>query len=516
MRDTLLSDLPRGDPDRSPEDLNPDSFKPQSAKFASPRIIRSTADLSYDNNPGAIFLGVVDGTVMEPGIARKRHVMGGYPVGIEDDRHMLTVAGSRAGKGRAAIVPNMLRYPGSVLATDPKGELATITARHRHSKLGQAVHVLDPFGVTRGNAVALRQSFNPILAMRPNSVADAALIADALVVVSDKDAHWDESARTFIEGVILHVQTAPIYKGARSLVTVQALIAGGAMQADGKKRTMAALDAAMRSNPAGDGVVRDAAADFFDRPEKEQGSVLSTARRHLKFLNYPEIRGVVQEHDFQLSDLKTKRTTIYLCLPASHIGTCSRWLRLFINLTLQSMEQTAATDMAVPVLMVLDEFASLGKMRQIEDAAGQIAGFGVKLWPILQDLGQLKALYSERWETFMGNAGVLQFFGNNDLTTLEWIAKRCGKTSIDATRTNSITALQNRDGARGISQSIDVCELLAVDEAARFFNRDDPKHRQLIIWASASRPLILQRVYYDKHQIFSGLYDDRPKTGAVQ
>ena len=85
----------------------------------------------------------------------------------------------------------------------------------------------------------------------------------------------------------------------------------------------------------------------------------------------------------------------------------------------------------MPVLFVLDEFASLGHMRQIEDAAGQIAGYGVKLWPILQDLGQLKSLYKDRWETFMGNAGVLQFFGNNDLTTLEWISKRLGTTTIE-------------------------------------------------------------------------------------
>lgn len=511
VSDALLSDLPRGDPDRAPEDRFPNSFKHQSARFATPRAIRDTDDLSYDNNPAGIFLGVVDGTVKRRDIARERHVMGGYPVGIEDDRHILTVAGSRAGKGRAIIIPNMLHYPGSVLATDPKGELATITARRRHKGLKQSVHVLDPFKVARGNAAGLRRSFNPIMAMRPDSlVADAALIADALVIVSEKDAHWDESARTFIEGVILHVQSAPIYEKVRSLVTVQALIARGALDTDGKKRSLAALDAAMRSNPAGDGVVKDAAADFFDRTDKERASVLSTARRHLKFLNYPEIRGVVQEHNFQLSDLKTERTTIYLCLPASQIGTCARWLRLFINLTLQSMEITPATS-PVPVLMVLDEFASLGKMRQIEDAAGQIAGFGVKLWPILQDLGQLKALYSERWETFMGNAGVLQFFGNNDLTTLEWISRRCGRTSIETTRTNTITALQSRDGAKGTSESIDVCELLAVDEAARFFNRDDPKHRQLVIWASAGRPLILQRVYYDKHQLFEGLFDDRSK-----
>ena len=107
-------------------------------------------------------------------------------------------------------------------------------------------------------------------------------------------------------------------------------------------------------------------------------------------------------------------------------------MRLFVNLALQAMERTPGYPAAgSPVLFVLDEFASLGHMRQIEDAAGQIASYGVKLWPILQDLGQLKALYKERWETFMGNAGVLQFFGNNDLTTLEWISKRLGTTTIE-------------------------------------------------------------------------------------
>ena len=58
--------------------------------------------------------------------------------------------------------------------------------------------------------------------------------------------------------------------------------------------------------------------------------------------------------------------------------------------------------------MIMDEFPILGHMQQIEDAAGQVAGFGVKLWPIIQDLSQLKALYKDRWETFMGNSGVIQ------------------------------------------------------------------------------------------------------------
>ncbi len=69
----------------------------------------------------------------------------GRPVGFTDDRHVMTIAGSRAGKGRSLIIPNMLMYEGSVLAIDPKGELARITSRAR-AEMGQRVVVFDPFG----------------------------------------------------------------------------------------------------------------------------------------------------------------------------------------------------------------------------------------------------------------------------------------------------------------------------------------------------------------------------------
>ena len=39
---------------------------------------------------------------------------------------------------------------------------------------------------------------------------------------------------------------------------------------------------------------------------------------------------------------------------------------------------------------------------------GLMAGYGLQLWPILQDLSQLKALYGPKANTFVANAGVLQ------------------------------------------------------------------------------------------------------------
>ena len=114
-------------------------------------------------------------------------------------------------------------------------------------------------------------------------------------------------------------------------------------------------------------------------------------RRHTKFLDYTAMRRVLAGHDFDLADLKRDRNgvSVYLCLPASRMGLCNRWLRIFINQLLDAMEREK-TAPAAPVLVCLDEFPVLGHMRQLEDAAGQIASFGVKLWTVLQDWGQGK------------------------------------------------------------------------------------------------------------------------------
>jgi type IV secretion system protein VirD4 len=512
----LLADLKRGDPDRPLEAFTqPDSNFTPMAKMAGTRA------LQYLRGGNQLFLGVVDGDAEKRDINGRRYVVGGREIGVDDDRHVITIAGSRAGKGRACIVPNMLQYAGSVLATDPKGELATITARQR-STFGP-VHVLDPFGTVKDQSWPRRNNrmagFNVVESMRPDSlVEDAALIADALVVVSEKDPHWDEAAAALIAGVVLHIRTWPGYEGHRSLLTLRSLIARGLPDKSAAVGySLAALFAEMRKNThpdAGD-VVQAAADAQSSRPDNEAGSVLSSARRHLQFLNLflKYGRQTLEGQSFELDDLKKRPTTIYLCLPARHVETCRGWLRLFVNLAMQSMERAGPGFGPVgrPVLFALDEFAALGHMKQIETAAGQIAGFGVRLWPVLQDLGQLKALYKDRWETFLGNAGVLQFFGNNDLTTLEWISRRLGKTSIQTLRKSDVPVKQRNAGHTGDSTGIEVHDLLTVDEAARLFGRDDPKLRQLVIWAGRVDPfMILQRVYYDKHGLFAGQFDEVP------
>lgn len=470
--------------------------------------IMGSRALAYDPaNPGAkILVGALDSRL----------------IGIDDNRHVMTIAGSRTGKS-VTLVNNLLFYRGSVLALDPKGELATITAERRAS-LGQKVCILDPFHIAPERLKPYRTSFNPLSLLVPESdtiIEDAGLISDALVIAGGKDPHWDDSAQSWIEGLLLHIATDPTFEGRRNLVTLRALLRTVFVTTGEVEDAPFALELAMLKNAArlqrsdtladvGD-VIEGAARDFYERPPNERAGVLSTTRRHTKLLDFRAMARVLDGHDFDLSALKTapQGMTVYLCLPANRMARCSRWLRVFINLLLDAMEREKAKP-PVPVLACLDEFPVLGHMKQLEDAAGQIASFGVKLWVVLQDWGQGKALYKERWETFAGNAGILQFFGNNDLMTTEYVSKRLGKTVVKVTREGEAATDQKASGITGRSESLEQYDLLTPDEVSRQFARSDRLKRQLVLWAGYY-PLILQRVeYFDEsspvHSAFAGKY----------
>jgi type IV secretion system protein VirD4 len=254
------------------------------------------------------------------------------------------------------------------------------------------------------------------------------------------------------------------------------------------------------------GIIRRAADTLLAKADEERSGVISTAIEQTGFLDSPSMAEVLKgPSDFDLKDLKRERMTVYLCLPAGRMVTHNRWLRVMINLAVQAMEDEPTVP-DFPVLFIMDEFAVLDHMTTVERAAGQIAGFDVRLWPILQDLPQLQSIYGKRWETFMGNAGILQFFGNNDLTTLEYLSKRLGKctiTEVHQGKPSRVDKAWNKDAGR--SEQPREMDLLSPDEIGRNFSRQSKA--QLLLCAGEA-PIAIDRVeYWDKHPFFAGKFD---------
>lgn len=429
-----------------------------------------------------------------------------HGIGSQDNRHALTVAGSRCGKGVSLLVPNLLLYDGSVLAIDPKGELARITARARQEK-GQKVVVLDPFGE---NGRYPSGSFNPLHEIDPagpHVKDDVSQIADALIVGNERDPHWTDSARILVKALILFTLTVP--EEERNLVTVWRLLAlthpavrdlARRAECDARNALFLLLK---NCTDVFDGAVAGAGERFAVMAEREMASVFSTALTQLEFLDSNAMAPVLTKSDLRLSELKTGQTTLYLCLPATRMATHSRWLRVIINLALVAFEREKSVP-DIPVLMMLDEFPVLGHMRSLEMAAGLMAGFGVKLWVVLQDLNQIQQLYSKSWQTFIGNAGVATFWGNSDQKTLEYISEKLGQTSLRVQQPSGATPDARLSGASPIREELRVQRLLASDEAARVLAREK---RRMLVLAAGQRPVILKRAMYYLDEPFAKLYD---------
>jgi type IV secretory pathway TraG/TraD family ATPase VirD4 len=492
-------------------------------------------------------------------VRRETHFIAG-----RTDQHALICMGPRAGKGTSILVPNLVLWRGSCVVIDPKGENATITARRRGNGseyahgMGQKVHILDPFGVVTQISDDMRARFNPLQEIleilkgpRPDDAVDAAgQIADAIVVQdNDKDAFWQESARYLLKGLILHVVTAPEFEGRRTLVSVRSLLLRGdwlgieavrrenqSLAAQGDEPItepdpFSLLWLAMVENPAFDGIVSGVGSSFQSMADRERSSVLSTANRQTEFIESPAMRRSLEDSDFRLSDLKTdsRGISIYLSLPTRYMGTHYRWLRMFVTLMLDEMERIAHQPKSgYPVLMVLDEFPGLRRMRRIEDATAQIPGYGVKLAFVVQSLTQLKEIYKDNWETFVTSSGIRVFAANEDPFTLRYLSQRLGQREIIRTvqstgqgsssstsasyqpnqflSTGSNTS-SNSNYSSGTSQQIHKHALMTEDELALTFSATS--HLSLAM-VPGYYPAQLFRMKYYEMPAFRNTYDPHP------
>lgn len=404
--------------------------------------------------------------------------------------HLLTMAPTRTGKGVGTIIPNLLTADRSVICIDPKGENARIAGRARQN-FGP-VHILDPFGVTGKPSAA----FNPLDTLDPAGLdvaEEASTLADALVFDEPGmagEAHWNEEAKALLGGLILHIATVEP-RDRRNLATLREYLTLA-------PEAFSALLKDMQASTAASGLVARAANRHLGKSDREAAGVLSAAQRHTHFLDSPRMTAVLGRSDFRFADLKHRNVSVFLVLPPDRLSTYSRWLRLLVSQSLLDMARDPGKP-TVPVLYLLDEFAALGHLAPVERAMGLMAGYGVQLWPILQDVHQLRATYGQRAGTFLSNAGVLQVFGVNDLDSARLVSDLLGQETV-VFQTMS-RALDSEKSGLSYGEQHTARPLLTPDEV-----RNLPQNLELLFLAG-QRPIAAGKLAYYADPEFRGLYD---------
>ena len=207
---------------------------------------------------------------------------------------------------------------------------------------------------------------------------------------------------------------------------------------------------------------------------------------------------VLSRSDFSFADLKSQVATVFLVLPPDRLSTYSRWLRLLVSQSLTDMARTPALP-DQPVLYLLDEFAALGHLAPVERAMGLMAGYGVQLWPILQDVHQLRATYGQRAGTFLSNAAVLQVFGVNDHDSARLISDLLGQETVVFNTMGR--ALDSDQSGISFGEQHSARALLTPDEVR---NMADDKQ---LLFLAGQRPVVATKLRYFADREFKGQFD---------
>jgi len=400
--------------------------------------------------------------------------------------HILCFAPTRSGKGVGLILPTLLSWPDSTVVLDIKGENWALTSGFLKSQ-GHTVLRFDPADFTRSAS-----RFNPLEEVRLSTgraIADTQQLATMILDPDGKGLsdYWDKAAFGFFASVILHCMIAKRDKTGESANLYDVSIMLEDHKREGGpaalfKEMMEAEHAEMLAKLF-PGIEQDlaesahvfiaaGAAGMLAKAPKEMAGVVSTATANMSLYRDPIVARNTACCDFRISDLMNHETplNLYLVVSPADIDRTRPLFRIFISQLsgrlMEKMEFSGGGTKATykhRLLLMLDEFTSLGKLAIIERAIAYMAGYGIKSYFIVQDTKQLNACYGQD-NALMANCHVRIAYAPNIVETAEVLSKMTGTTTVVQYKE---TMNKGKGGGGSISATEVSRPLLTPDECMR-------------------------------------------------
>lgn len=439
----------------------------------------------------------------------------------EDHSNVLLVAPPGAGKGVGVVIPTLLTYPGSTIVLDVKGENFDATARRRQA-MGDNVYRFSPY-----DPDGQTHLFNPLDAVarmedEERRFTELRRIASHLLVAKGKsDEPFIDGARELFSALASIVVTTKV----PTIGHVYRLLAPVMRSKEDQERRMqgnnggevAPADMAARFAQLADQARIPAAvttlSQFAAYDQKTIAVYLSVLKASgLGAWGDPAVDRATASSDFDLAALRRTPASIYLVIGPNDMEALGPVARLFFQSAIAALQRNLPTEKEpFPVLLVLDEFKSLGRMEAISNAATTLRGYGGRMLIVVQGAPNLEEVYGRAGRDGLMNAcQVHAYMSLNDASTKEMVSRSLGSREI-RTPSESTSRTTGRFGfSRTVSEQTRAKRLLTEDEIGRL-GADD-----ILILAQNLRPIRARKVRYYADRSLKRLYRSQEKAKPVE
>lgn len=338
---------------------------------------------------------------------------------------VMMCAPTRGGKGVSTVITNLLQWPDSVVCLDTKQENYDITSGYR-AKYGQKCFLFNPaardYRTHRWNPLGYISN-DPTF-----RVNDIQKIAGFLFPDMDgQDPIWTSSSRSLFLGVVLYIIETPELPLTMGEVLRQ--VTRG--EETGKYLSRVVKEREEDGDPLSAECV-SALNDFISTSTNTRTSIRKTFSSRLELWFNPLVDAATAENDFDLRNLRKERMSVYVGVTPDDLARMQPILNLFFQQVLDL--NTRELPMRNPALkysclLLLDEFTAIGKIAVLNKGVSYIAGYNLRMLPIIQSPTQLRSVYgADDAKTFMDNHAAHIMFAPSprDNETAEEIAKILG------------------------------------------------------------------------------------------
>jgi len=320
---------------------------------------------------------------------------------FDGSQHVLLSAPTRSGKGVSVVIPNLLTWPESCVVLDIKRENWDITSGYRR-KYGQRCYLFNP-GASDGRT----HRYNPLgyISEDPGKrIDDIQKIANMIFPdVQGTDPIWTATPRSLFLGVVLFLLESP-----GKPVTLGQVLRETLTDGDGKDYfDKAAKDRRDCGNGLSGACVRGLQSYTSIASENTRSGIMTSFRSRLELWMNPAIDAATSENDFDLRDLRKRKMSIFIGITPDNLERMAPLINLFFQqlVDLNTRELPSQNpDLKYTCLLLMDEFTSMGKVNILSKGISFIAGYGLRMMPIIQSPAQLTDVYGrEAAETFRTN-----------------------------------------------------------------------------------------------------------------
>ena len=405
------------------------------------------------------------------------------------EEHVMLYAPTRSGKGVSVVIPNLLNWPDSTVVLDVKRENWDATAGFRAAH-GQEVFLFDPLApdgrTARYNPLAHIDRDDPVAVMDELQNLAVMLFPPPLRA----DPFWSEAARTGFIGVGAFVASGekPFSLG---------VIYGELTDGDPRTRLPKAAQARKAAGKPLSAACARALADFCSTSDATFSGIKQTLTSRLNLFLNPRVCAATESSDFDLAELRDRRISIYLGVSPDNLARVAPLYGLLFQQLIErnARERPTGDHHQIKVLVVLDEFARLGHVEAVARGFSYIAGYGLRLLPVLQSPAQLRGEYgADLAQDIISNCAVEIAFGLKELHVAQELSERLGYYTY-AGRSRSRPSLLSR-GHRSLTESDQRRALMLPQELMQM-----PSDRLVILRAGLA-PVLGRKITYWKERAF--------------